>query len=403
MDASELIRRVEQGENLHTEFKAWPVQADDLAASVVAFANTDGGQLMLGVADDGQIRGVDDFDQVTQRMDQVAYQNCEPPLTIVQEVVKTADGGTVVVVNVPQGDLRPYRTNRGDYFIRTSSGRRRASRQELLRLFQAAESLYYDEMLIMRASLEDVDRYAFEYYLRHAYQRSLEDFQIGYEALLLNLGLAGKQEQGIYPTVAGLLFFGRSPQSLLPFAHVVAARIPGDDLAAPPSDVKHIEGRLPDMLEGAARFLYIHLPIPHHIRGFEPEANPELPQEALRELVVNALAHRDYTIAAPVRVFVFDDWVQVRTPGGLPNTVTIEAIRLGAAHVLRNPTIYTLFSRYGLVTGVGSGVYRAIQQIRAWTGQELRLFVEGNEFVVSVPRRKQGEGKTGTDAPGDGG
>ena len=114
MDVPELVRRVEQGENLHTEFKAWPVQADDLAASLVAFANTDGGQLMLGVTDDGQMRGVDDFDLVTQRMDQVAYQNCEPPLTIVQEVVRTPDGETIVVVNVPRGDLRPYRTNRGD-------------------------------------------------------------------------------------------------------------------------------------------------------------------------------------------------------------------------------------------------------------------------------------------------
>jgi len=391
MDLQALYRRIEQGENLHTEFKAGPVHADDLAAALVAFANTDGGQLLLGVTNEGQVQGVENPDAVMQRLDQVAYQNCEPPLTIVQESVRTDDGKTIVVVNVPQGDQRPYRTNRGDYFIRTTSGRRRASRQELLRLFQAAASLYYDEMLVPRASLEDVDRYAFEHFLRQAYQRPLEDFQIGYEALLLNLGLALQQAQAIRPTVAGLLFFGRDPQRFLPAAHVVAARISGSDLADPHSDVKRIEGRLPDMLESAARFLYIHLPIAHQIQGFEPEMRPELPQEALREFLVNALAHRDYTIAAPVRVFVFDDRVQVRTPGGLPNTVTFEAIRFGAVHVVRNPTIYTLCSRYGLVTGVGSGVYRAIQQIRAVTGQEPDLLIEGNEFVVSIPRPKKEE------------
>jgi ATP-dependent DNA helicase RecG len=386
MDLDELDRCIGQGENLHTEFKSRSAHTDDLAATLVAFANTDGGQLLFGVSDDGQAQGVGDPDSAMQRMDQIAQQNCEPSLTIIQESVKTAGDEAVIVVNVPQGDQRPYRTNRGDYFIRTTSGRRRASRQELLRLFQAAESLYYDETLVLRASLEDVDRYLFEHFLTQAYQRPLEDFQIGYQALLQNLGLVRQQKQVLYPTVAALLFLGRDPQRFLPNAHVVAARIPGNDLAAVPSDVKKIEGRLPDVLESADRFLYIHLPIAHEIHGLEPENRPELPREALRELLVNALAHRDYTVAAPVRVFVFDDRVEIRTPGGLPNSVTVEAVRLGAAHVLRNPTIYTLFSRYGLVTGVGSGVYRAIQQVRAITGRELTLSLEGNEFVVTIPR-----------------
>jgi len=98
-------------------------------------------------------------------------------------------------------------------------------------------------------------------------------------------------------------------------------------------------------------------------------------------------------VAAPIRVFVFDDRVEVRTPGGLPNTVTIEAIRLGAVHVLRNPTIYTLFSRLGLVTGIGTGVYRAILQVREFTHQEPALFLEGNEFIISLPKRRNGGDK----------
>ena len=388
MNLQELYRRTEQGENLHTEFKAWPVHADDLAAALVAFANTDGGQLFLGVSDEGQAQGVENPDVAMQRLDQVAYQNCEPPLTIVQESVRTDDGKTIVVVNVPQGDQRPYRTNRGDYFIRTTSGRRRASRQELLRLFQATESLYYDEVLILRASLEDVDRYAFAHFAK---QTAIQEDDSVYETLLKNLGLVYEQVGHLYPTIACLLFFGRNPQQFLPSAYVTAARFPGDDPAAEPSDVKRIEGRLPDILENTARFLYIHLPIPHHIEGFAPESHPELPEAALREFLANALAHRDYTITAPVRVFIFDGRVEVRTPGALPNTVTIEAIRLGLAHVVRNPKIYALFSRLGLVTDTGRGVYRAIRQVRAWTGLEPGLSVEGNEFVVSIPRPKKEE------------
>ena len=110
---------------------------------------------------------------------------------------------------------------------------------------------------------------------------------------------------------------------------------------------------------------------------------------ALREVLVNALAHRDYTIAAPVRIFVFDDRVEIRTPGTLPNSVTIAAIRLGAAHVMRNPILYTLFSRLGLVTGIGSGIYRTIQAVKALTGREPDFSLQAQEFVVSLPRRAQ--------------
>ncbi len=388
MDFEALQRQIQGGESLYVEFKTLPLAADDLAATLVAFANSAGGVLLLGVNDAGEIIGVEDSDQVIQRVDQIAYQNSEPPLTIQQEVVTTPEGQAVIVVTIPQGDLRPYRTNRGDYFIRTASGRRRATRQELLRLFQAADSLHYDETILTRATLKDLDRYAFEDYLSRAYQRSVEDFEIGYETLLANLSLIKPLEQELHPTVAAMLFFGRDPQKFLHTAHIVAARIPGTDLAAVPSDVKNIVGRLPDILEGVMRFLEIHLPTPHAIQRLEPEARPELPSEALRELLVNALAHRDYTVASPVRVFVFDHQVQIRTPGGLPNNVKIETIRLGGAHVLRNPMIYTLFRRYGLVTGVGSGVYRSIHQIRAATGEEPHLYIEGSEFIVSVPRPK---------------
>lgn len=169
--------------------------------------------------------------------------------------------------------------------------------------------------------------------------------------------------------------------------YITAAQVPGHDLRATPSDVKQIDGTLPNILEDAARFLYIHLPTVHQIAGFQPERQPELPEVALREVIVNALAHRDYTIAAPVRLLIFDDRVEIRTPGGLPNGVTIEAIRLGAAHVTRNPTIYTLLSRLGFVTGIGSGVYRTVQLVKAATGKEPHLALVENEFVVTLPRR----------------
>ncbi len=388
MDRWELQQRIARWEDLHTEFKEWPINNDSAAASLVAFANTDGGQFILGVNKERKVKGVENPDAVLQRIDQLAVNNCEPPLALVQETVTDEKGDIVVVVNIPKGDQRPYRTNRGVYYTRTTSGRRQASRQELLRLFQATGSHFYDETVILRASTADLAQGEFEHYVQQAYQRASDEFGVGYQQLLINLRLAADVEGTVYPNVAALLFFGRDPQKYLPSVQIAAARIPGTDLAAAPSDAKPLTGTLPRMLEDAARFLKVHLRTRHQIQGFEPEAYPELPAEALRETLVNALAHRDYTVKAPVRLLIYDDRVEVRTPGGLPNTVTIAAIKLGAAHVLRNPTIYTIFSRMGMVTGIGSGVYRTIQLVREATGQEPGILLEGNELVVSLPRSR---------------
>lgn len=142
---------------------------------------------------------------------------------------------------------------------------------------------------------------------------------------------------------------------------------------------------MPRMLDDAMRFLNIHLPVRHDIHGMTPEIHLELPPDALREVLVNACAHRDYTIQSPIRLFIFDDRVEIRSPGGLPNTITLEALPLGV-HVLRNPTLYNMLLRMGLVTDAGSGFPRMIARMRDWTGREPTWRLEGNEFVVALSR-----------------
>jgi len=382
MDLTELRERIARWENLHTEFKQRLVHPDDLAASLVAFANTDGGQLILGVSESREIVGVEDPDRVTRDVDNAATNNCEPPITVIQETLQPEAGGTVVVVNVPKGDMRPYRTNRGVFYVRTSSGRRQASREELLRLFQATESLFYDETPLLRLSLDDIDLSYFEYFLRETGQSSLIE-NGDRERLLANWSLVVNE----HPTVAGILLFGRDPQRHLPYAQINAARFPGTDSSFDPLDRKDLTGRLLEVIDQAERFLYLHLPVPHEIRGFEPEPKPELPKEALREAIVNAVAHRDYTIRGPIRLFIFDDRIEIHTPGRPPNSVDAEAMRAGA-HVVRNPWIYARLSDAGLVTRAGTGIRRIIRLVREATGREVDIKVSDFEVLLTIPRKK---------------
>lgn len=390
--SDDLSAQLARGEGLHTEFKAWPITPDDLAAAIVAFANTDGGRIFLGVDDLGvAVGGIGDLDRATQFVDNVAFNNCSPPVTVLQETVETA-GGTALAVNVPKGDDRPYRTNRGVHYIRTSSGRRHASRGELLRLFQASESLFYDETPVRRSTPSDREESATDEMLEAIQELGLDLSGIPRDRLLRNWGLID-DDGGDRLTVAGVLLLARAPQRFFPHAYVSALRIPGVDISTPPIDQKRIEGRLFDLLSDALRFLDFHLMRRHRIRGLEPEVVLEFPVACLRETLVNAVAHRDYTIAGPIRLLVFDDRVEVRTPGGLPNSVRLDQLPAGV-HVLRNPTVYNLLLKRGLVTDAGSGIPRMIRLLREKTGLEPDLRLESNEFVVALtrtsPERKSG-------------
>src|SRR5437667_911039 len=379
MNISELKERIARWEDLHTEFKQWPVHPDDLASSIVAFANTDGGQLIIGVTNDRKIVGVADSDRVTRDLDNISRNNCEPPITIIQEVLELPSSVPIVVINIPKGDQRPYRTNRGVYYIRTTSGRRQASRQELLRLFQATESLFYDETPLPRLGISDIDVGAVKQFLRSTGQESLE---IDLERLLVNWRLMSAD----HPTIAGVLFFGWEPQRHLPFAQINAFTFKGTDSSGAPADAKELQGRLLDVVDQAQRFLRLHLRSPHEIRGFEPEAKPELPEEILREAIVNAVAHRDYTVQGPIRIFLLDDRIEIHTPGRAPNTVDEKSMRAGV-HVPRNPHIYARLADAGLVTRAGSGIRRIVRLVKEATGADIGLDLSESEVLLTIPRK----------------
>jgi ATP-dependent DNA helicase RecG len=222
MNLTELVARIETWEDLHTEFKERSISADDLAAALVAFANTDGGQLIFGVNNQKQVIGIDDPDWLMHLIDNIAFNNCDPPITVVQEMVRDEHARVVVVVNVPKGDQHPYRTHRDVYFVRITSGRRQAARQELLRLFQATESLFYDETPVFHAGMADLDEQAIERLLEDVQAYGIDIAGMSRERLLRNWSLIQEVNGEMHPTVAGTLFLSRHPQQSIPYVYISA-------------------------------------------------------------------------------------------------------------------------------------------------------------------------------------
>ncbi|MGH3936430.1 MAG: RNA-binding domain-containing protein [Pseudonocardiaceae bacterium] len=376
MTPDELRDRILRWEDPHTDFKEAADSNSELAKDLVCFANSDGGQLVIGVAKDRNVVGVPDTDQLLLRVDDVAFQSCSPSLTVVPEVVPL-DGKDVVVLNVAKGDQRPYSTREGRYYIRSGARCRRASREELLRLFQSAHSLFYDEQPLPRLDLTDLDLDAVTRYLDDTNQVDLDDD-------LARLLRAWRMYDGSHPTVGGLVLFGRRPQAELEPSRVVVGALAGDDIGNDFVDRKDIDGPLFSVIAQIETFLRLHLRTAHEIVGFEKEKREEIPMAALREAVVNALVHRDYTIAGPTRVFVLSDRVEVRSPGRPPNSVDAEAMRAGV-HVTRNPHIYSRVVAAELATRAGTGIRRITRLLRA-NGTKLGIAISDVEVVLTLPR-----------------
>ncbi len=381
---------IKQGETLQTEFKSAKVHPDALAATFVSFLNSVGGVLLLGVEDDGSITGITDVDKTCQRVEQILAKNIIPPATCSIEAMSFDTGKTLLKITIPKGLDRPYHTQRGQCFIRVNAGKRLASREEIRRMYMAVRAFYYDESTLLDTNLDLIDKSAFNEFLNSAYgyakdkNRTVQELK----SLLNNL----KAMQGEVLTVAGLMFFSERPQDYLPTARVDFAHFAGRSSAGKVIlDSKTINGRLPQQLFGMEDLLRLHLSNRGIIRNFEPETSYEIPLEMLREALVNALVHRDYSLSAPIRVLMFDDRIEIHSPGNLPNTVTVENIKMGI-HVERNPIILSFMAKLGLMTRLGTGILR-ILDLAKQTQLPTPDFIEyESEFVVILYRPSSQDG-----------
>ncbi|KYK28129.1 MAG: hypothetical protein AYK19_05750 [Theionarchaea archaeon DG-70-1] len=387
MDNIELLELIRKKEDSFTEFKSDFSDMNDLIEEICAFANAQGGRIIVGVSDDGDILGVkkDRSDEISQ----MAYTKIEPGVQIGVEKMYHGEKNLIVILIIRLGIQKPYGVrHRGhkDYLVRSGSTKKKASREELLRLFQESGSIHMDELPVPDTTLDDFDINFFEKFFEAQYDRSIEEelqtSQISLEKLLENMKIVKNGNL----TLAGLLLFGRNPQQFKPSCIIWAIRMAGTDPSTLKfEDRKEISGNLVEQLNKVEPFFRTHLKSPAVIKGFDRKDYFEIPMEALREAVVNAVAHRDYTIPSNVRVFVYDDRIEVISPGRLPNTVTIENIRYGI-HVERNPIIVSYLTKLGKMSQIGTGIPRLIQMVRASTGKEPLFEEVDSQFKVTIFR-----------------
>lgn len=414
----ELLREIQAGEDSFLDFKEVHFQghqikfvhgqgqaSQELAKDLTCFANTEGGVLLFGVRRDGERVGLspEGVDVLQEFILNVAQNTVEPPLghLLLFDRVMIPDRAAelrlclklevrkaLYAVHAPRGD-RPYH--------RIVDQCQPMTLEQQARLFERRGMMQpFEERPAISAPAEAVERPRFEEYYRYTYGDVLESSKLSYERLLQNLRLLATDEAGtLHPTVVGLLMFCGRPDRYLPGAYVDIVAY--DDVkpdANRQSDAKSIYGTIPEQVERTIAYLKASpkVPVPAKKDGVGRLDKPAYSARALQEAVVNALVHRDYSISgSQVRIFLFNDRIEISNPGRLHNTLTVESLYAGCQPVRRNQLLVGFLrsavsplTNRAYMEGRGEGFLAMVRECEAVSGRLPEMKLIGDSVRLTI-------------------
>lgn len=407
MNKAELIELILNGENSGVEFKRDDVADHRVAQELVALLNFEGGTVLLGVEKDGSITGTT-RENLEEWVAGICRVKIDPPIIPFLAWVKNAEPNRdVLAVRAPIGPDKPYawaHNGRKTYFIRIGSTSRTASRDELQRLFQASGNLRYGVKPVPGAGLDDLDHRRLVDYFVNVLKAQVpaDDDSAAWETLLRNIDLITVSQGLPVTTTDGMFLFGRTPKRFLQQSGVRAVCFPGaefdyatradENLRGPMTPLRSSNGDTvePGLVDQAWDFVRRNTTSTAHLESARKIQSWEYPESVVREAVVNALVHRDYSIAdTDIMLAIFSDRLEITSPGRLPNTITTEGMKAGARYA-RNQMLVNIMRDYGYADAIGMGVRnKIIPGMRDHNGTEPDLIEDENRFTVRLWKEAQ--------------
>ena len=413
MTRTELYEVLADGEGSGIEFKRDDVRPEQLARECVAFLNFRGGKVLLGVEDDGAVTGLTRSNCEEWVMDTIFVRYIHPRVIPYYEEIQI-ENKRVAVISLEQGTSKPYvvrADDREDIYIRVGSTSRRASREQIMRLMQEGDAVFHMEtMPVNGTSMEDVDQER----LRGYYEKHFGEMPEGRDEtlkLMRDLDLAkpsGKNGADVL-SIAGLLLFGHRPTRKLPQAglrlivygaeEVELNALKDEVIDGPIVSVSDEEGNtiksgLFDLIMDQLQAQLSREKI--HFDGITRIRNWKFPREVLREIIINAFAHRDWTKFNMNRIEIFTDRIEITSAGALPNTLTIEKVLAGVQYP-RNPILVRVLRDIGEMEDRGMGLRRTVLPVLSEKGFPKPKFesTEENFRVIVYAKPKTGQGTPG--------
>jgi len=390
LDKLALLNIIKKGESSTVQFKETVLNknrsqaAYDIATEIVAFLNTKGGMLIIGIDDKtGNVIGLsfNELQNTNELLANVSSNNVKSPIYLLTETVDVEDKN-VLVANIPEGISKPLTDNKGIIWMKNGADKRRVTnKEEMARLLQSSGNIYADETLINGTCIDDINQESFLDFFTKNWEESLEELGITLKDTLQNTNVI-KDEQ---LTLGGLLFFAKNPQKFRVAFCIKAISFFGNDIEDNEyRDSEDIKGTISEMFDKGMAFFMRNLKKTQQGQNFNSTGILEVSKIALEEILQNALIHRDYFINAPIRLFIFDDRIEIISPGSLPNSLTIENVKFGST-VIRNNLLTSFCAKIMKYRGIGSGIRRAMKE---QPNIKFENYKDGELFKVVIPRNQ---------------
>ncbi len=395
-DLDTLRQLIAGGENDTVEFKLNPPRLSELADRVCGFANSiRGGKLIIGVEDKTwEIKGLANPSQAVDDLLKAARM-CNPPLQYAGGSPQTIDldGRKVVLAVVPPNDGLLYQSS-GVFWLRIGTHTVPMQAAQVSEYLHRQGLLSWETWPNERATMQDLDQPRIDRYLeyiskvvgRASRARNSEDLLILQECAA-RLRDENTGQEILRPTNAGLLLFGQAPRYFYPQAEIVCTYYQDDSGVRRYDDRRIISGALTDQIEQAMAFLRLYTPVAARIEGFSRVEEPSIPLEVLREAVVNAIVHRDYSLKGEaIRIFYYSDRVEIHNPGLLMPGLTIEDLKAGRTRSKpRNPVMASILRDMpgSYMERVGTGIPFMLNVMHHY-GLPTPEFNQHGEFVVTL-------------------
>ncbi len=333
------------GESFFIEFKENVNK--DLIKEIVAFSNSQGGKIIIGVKDNGEIKGIEITNKLKSKIVDMA-RNCEPPIEVKLHTYKK----NILIIDVPEGNKKPYLCSQG-FFIRNGPNSQKLSRDEIFSFAYTEGKVTFDEQINKEFVYpDDFDKQKFRDYLKEARLTNIIDVK----SLLINLGVAKKVKNKILLNNAGVLFFAKNPSKFFMSSKIICAEYQTNDKVKI-LDRKIYDDGILENIKQAINFVKRRIKIEFEIKTARRKEIPQYPEEAYREAIVNAIMHRDYfDKSSDVMIEVFRNKIIVFNPGGIVKWLKPE--EFGTISKTRNPIIASLLSKTIFVEKMGTGINR---------------------------------------------
>lgn len=340
---------LQEGEGYKVKFKERIAHID---REIVAFANSAGGSIFVGISDNNYIKGIDITNKLKSEIFDIA-RNCDPNIQI--ELITHANN-RVLEIKIFEGIDKPYKCTEG-FFLRTGPTSQKLKRDEILQLIQDSHRINFDETLNYVFNYpEDFSSEALQIFLKQANITTA----LPNEDVLISLSVAKKVQDKFLLTNAGILFFAKNPQQFFPEAYITLVKYLGRDRFSI-LDNQSIRGNLITQIDQSMDFVRRHMSSSAEFSVELHKASRvdryDYPPLALREVIVNAIAHRDYLYdASHIYIHLYQDRIEIENPGGLYKGLTLE--NLGKRSVRRNRLIADLLHHARYIEKIGSGFDR---------------------------------------------